>query len=66
MTDLAYVSRSTIRRIKGPVRLATIPAEPNPITFGVHGEIAEHYGVDPDQFPPHATTVDYLIAATGG
>lgn len=61
-----YVSRATIERVRGPVRKATIPALDEPVTFGVHSEIAEHYGVSPDDFPPDATTIDYLVAAAGG
>ena len=61
-----YVSRVTIERIKGPMRKATIPALSGPVTFGVHSEIAEHYGVSPDDYPPDATTIDYLVAAAGG
>jgi hypothetical protein len=41
-------------------------AETEPIAFGVHSEVAEPYGVDPDKFPPHATTLDYGAAAAGG
>jgi hypothetical protein len=61
-----YTSRVTIERIRGPIRNATIPARPDPITFGVHSEVADHYGVSPDDFPPDATTLDYLVAAAGG
>ncbi len=61
-----YTSRVTIERIRGPIRRATIPARAEPITFGVHSEVAEHYGVSPDEFPPDATTLDYLVAAAGG
>ena len=39
---------------------------PQPVVFGVHSEVAEHYGVSPDQYPPHATTLDYVVAAAGG
>ncbi len=66
MAEPTYVSRSTIRRLEGKLRSATIPAEPNPVLFGVHGEIAGHYGVDPASEEPHATTIDYLVAAAGG
>ena len=66
MSDIVYESNVTIQRLGGPVRLATIPGEAEPVTFGVHGKIAEHYGVDPAQFPPHATTIDYVVAAAGG
>ncbi len=66
MSNVVYESKSTIQRLGGPVRRATIPAEADPVIFGVHGEIAEHYGVDPAQYEPHATTIDYVVAATGG
>jgi hypothetical protein len=36
------------------------------VAFGVHSEVAEHYGVDPERFPPRATTLDYVVAAAGG
>lgn len=32
--------------------------------FGVHGAVAEHYGVSPEE--EHATTLDYVISATVG
>jgi hypothetical protein len=63
---VAYVSRVRIERLGGPQRLAHLPAEDEPIAFGVHSEVAEHYGVDPERFPPHATTLDYVVAAAGG
>lgn len=64
--DVVYTSRVRIERVRGPVRRAYLPAEADPILFGVHSEIAEHYGVDPERFPPHATTLDYVVAAAGG
>ena len=64
--SVAYTSRVTIERVRGPIRNATIPARSEPVTFGVHSEVAEHYGVSPDDFPPDATTLDYLVAAAGG
>jgi hypothetical protein len=48
------------------MRLAYLPAEKEPVVFGVHSEIAEHYKVSPDAFPPHAATLDYVVAAAGG
>ncbi len=62
----AYTSKVTIERVRGPIRIATIPARTEPVTFGVHSEVAEHYGVSQDEFPPDATTLDYLVAAAGG
>lgn len=66
MGDVVYTSKVEIVRERGPQRKAHLPAEESPVTFGVHGAIAEHYGVKPEDFPPHATTLDYVVAATGG
>jgi len=66
MTEPAYVSKVRIERLGGPQRLAYLPAESDPIAIGVHSEVAEHYGADPEKFPPHATTLDYVVAAAGG
>lgn len=46
--DIAYVSEVKIVRQKGPHRKAWLPAETEPVDFGVHGAIAEHYGVSED------------------
>jgi len=67
MTDqVAYTSRIRVERIKGPLRRAFLPQENAPVFFGVHSEIAEHYGVDTAIHEPHATTLDYLVAAAAG
>ena len=64
--DVAYRSNVRIERIKGPLRRAYLPAEEDPTFFGVHSEIAEHYGVDTDVHDPHAATLDYVVAAAAG
>jgi hypothetical protein len=66
MSDVVYTSNVRIERKAGPLRFAYLPAEKEPVRFGVHGSIAEHYGVDPEVHEPHATTIDYLVAAAGG
>ena len=66
MADVVYRSEVRIERERGPVRRAYLPAEPEPVIFGLHGAIAEHYKVPPDAFPPHATTLDYIVAAAAG
>lgn len=66
MSEVAYTSRVRIERVKGPVRRAFLPAEKEPVIFGVHSEVAAHYKVAPDAYPPHATTLDYIVASTAG
>ena len=66
MSDVVYTSHVRIERVKGPVRRAYLPEESEPTFFGVHSEIAEHYGVDTNVHDPHATTLDYVVAATAG
>lgn len=64
--EVVYTSKVRIERIKGTVRRAYLPQEDRPIFFGVHSEIAAHYGVDPQVHEPHATTLDYVVAAAAG
>jgi len=67
MGEVVYVSRCRIERKLGPLRIATIPGESQPVVFSVHGAIAEHYKVDPAKLKDsHASTIDYVIAATAG
>jgi len=64
--DVVYTSRVKIERVKGPLRRAYLPMEDKPVLFGVHSEIAAHYGVDPQVHEPHAATLDYIVAAAAG
>ena len=67
MSDVAYTSRIRLERRKGPLRIAYLPGESHPVTFSVHGAIAEHYKFDPATLTEsHAATIDYVIAATAG
>jgi hypothetical protein len=67
MSDVAYIARVRIERKTGPLRIAYLPGEPQPVAFSVHGAIAEHYKVNPSLInEPHASTLDYTIAATAG
>ena len=61
-----YTARIRIVREAGPIRQAHLPAEPEPIVFGTHDEIREHYGTAAGQYPDHATTLDYVVAAAAG
>ena len=48
MSEVVYRSEVRIERVNGPVRKAYLPAESEPVIFGVHGAVAEHYKVPPD------------------
>ena len=64
MSDVVYEANIKIERIKGPHRHAYLPGHEGPVDFGVHGAIAEHYGVSVDQ--EYTTTLDYVMAAAAG
>jgi hypothetical protein len=67
MSEVVYTSEIRIERVAGSLRRAYLPAENEPVWFGVHGAIAAHYGANPSAITePHATTIDYLIAAAAG
>ena len=66
MSDVVYTSNVKIERVKGPLRRAYLPQVESPVMFGVHSEIAEYYGVDPQVHDPHATTLDYVVASAAG
>jgi len=66
MADVVYVSEVVIERREGPVREAHLPGESDPVVYGVHGAVAEHYGVPEGKFPTHATTLDHVVGAAAG
>jgi hypothetical protein len=53
-----------IRKLEGPHRKAWIEPFEEPLEFGVHGPIAEFYGARTAE--PIPTTLDHVVAATGG
>lgn len=66
MAEVKYVSEVRVEPVRGKIRRAFVPGAEEPVLFGVHSEVAEHYGVPPDAEEPHASTLDYVVAATGG
>ena len=67
MSAVAYTSKVRLERRTGPLRIAYLPGEAQPVMFSVHGAIAEHYKVDAASLTEsHAATIDYVIAATAG
>ena len=67
MSNVVYVSKSSIERRQGPLRVAQLPGESNPVIYSVHGAIAEHYKIDPAKLKEsHSSTIDHVISATAG
>ena len=67
MSDIVYISKSRIERREGPLRIAYLPGESQPVVYSVHGAIAGHYKIDPEKLKEsHASTIDYVISATAG
>lgn len=64
--QIVYVSNVTIEPVTGAIRHAYIPPDKTKVIFGVHNEIAEHYGTNVSETEAHSTTLDYIVAATGG
>lgn len=62
MSEPFYVSRATVRKVKGVHRRAVLPTGAE-VDLGVHGPIKEHYGIDAEDLP---LPVDYMAAMTGG
>lgn len=66
MGQVIYIAEVQLEQKERPLRLAHVPGEQQPVIFGVHGAVAEHYGKAKGSFEPHATTLDYIVAAAGG
>jgi hypothetical protein len=64
--DVVYRSKVRIERIRGPLRRAYLPALEEAVEFGVHDEVADHYGVPRGADVERSTTLDYLVAAAAG
>lgn len=64
--EVVYTSNVRIERVKGPLRRAYLPIDPEPVFFSTHTKIAEYYGADPAKIEQHAATLDYVVAAAGG
>ncbi|MFB6346150.1 MAG: hypothetical protein ABEK50_10300 [bacterium] len=66
MSDVVYRSNVRIDRKHGTVREAHLPGKDEPVDFGVHSEIAEHYGIDTSEEGERSATLDYLVASAAG
>ena len=66
MGEVVYTAEIPLTRVRGALRLAHLPTETEPVRFGTHGPIARHYGMTGEVPDPHATTIDYVVAAAAG
>ena len=66
VTGVQYVSKVKVEPVEGKIRRAYLPVQEDPVLFGVHSEVAEHYGLSPEDVEPYDTTLDYVVAAAGG
>jgi hypothetical protein len=66
VSGVKYVSKVKLEPVEGKIRRAYLPVQEDPVLFGVHSEVAEHYGVSPEEVEPYDTTLDYVVAAAGG
>ena len=66
MAEVVYTCHTRVERLKGPLRRAELPGAAEPIWFGVHDEVADHYGVERGSDAERATTLDYVVAAATG
>jgi len=63
MSEPFYVARSTVAKIEGVHRRATLE-DGTTLELGVHGPVKAQYGLDAE--PDRPLPVDYLVAAAAG
>lgn len=57
-------TKVTVEPAPSRTKLVTIPVDKTVIPMGVHGGVANHFGLEEGTYEPHATTLDYLVGAT--
>ena len=57
-----YVAIVRVEKVRGTHRRATLPTGQT-VDMGVHGAIATHFKLEPEQLP---LPVDYIVAAAAG
>lgn len=63
MSDPLYVSRSSVEKVAGVHRRATLE-DGTTVEFGVHGAVKRAYGLHDEADLP--LPVDYLVSAAAG
>lgn len=66
MAKLLHTSRVIVEKEPGKnkIKRAQIEGFPGVLRMGIHGGIARHFKLSPDE--PMASTLDYIVAAVGG
>jgi len=64
MGKVVHTSEITIKREKGPTRIAIIKGFGESVYYGIHGGIKDFYKVEPEE--EHAATLDHIVGAVGG
>ncbi len=66
MAKLIHVSKVKIHKEakKKKIKTAEFEGFPGKVRMGLHGGVAEHFKIQPDE--PLPTTLDYVVAAIGG
>jgi hypothetical protein len=59
VSEVTYISRIRVEPVEGKIRRAHLSIQQEPVLFGVHSEVAEHYGLSPNRLnlmtPPSIT-----------
>ncbi|MGI9628934.1 MAG: hypothetical protein ACR2QM_19025 [Longimicrobiales bacterium] len=63
MAEPFLVTRSRVEKVQGLERKGVL-FDGTEMTFGVHGPVKAHYGLEAE--PDLPLPVDYLVAAAGG
>ena len=64
MSEVVYVSRARIEFVRGPIRHGYLGNVPEPVVYGMQGDLRAWYKVGPDE-PDTASTLDHIVAAVG-
>lgn len=66
MAKLIHLSKVKIHKEakRKKIKVAKFEGFPDEVRMGVHGGVAEHFKIQPDE--PLPTTLDYVVAAIGG
>lgn len=65
-SPVLYRAVASVRAPGGPDKYVSFSADGLEVAMGMSGALAEFYGVEPGDFTPRPSTLDYLVGATAG